>query len=52
MDEVQRSLRASPEAVPGAAGGEALVRNLPKDSDTLAFWLLVADRLARQEPCR
>ena len=50
MDEIQRSLRARLEAVPGAAARAAFFRNLPKDPDALSFWLLIAVRLSRQEP--
>ena len=49
MDEIQRSLRASLEADPGAAAREAFFRNLPKDPDALSFWLLIAVRLSQQE---
>ena len=49
MDEIQRSLRASLEAGPGAAAREAFFRNLPKDPDALSFWLLIAVRLSREE---
>ena len=50
MDEIQRSLRASLEAGPGAAAREVFFRNLPKDPDALSFWLWIAVRLSQQEP--
>ena len=50
MDEIQRSLRASIEAGPGAAAREEFFLNLPKDPDALSFWLLIAVRLSQQEP--
>lgn len=50
MDEIQRCLRASLEAGPGAAAREAFFRNLPKDREALSFWLLIAVRLSHQEP--
>ena len=50
MDEIQRSLRASLEAGPGAAAREVFFWNLPKDPDALSFWLLIAVRLSQQEP--
>ena len=50
VDKIQRSLRASIEADPGAAAREAFFRNLPKDPDALSFWLLVAVRLSQEEP--
>ena len=49
MDEIQRSLRASLEAGPGEVARGAFFRNLPKDPDALAFWLLIAVRLSQQE---
>ncbi|MCZ0954024.1 MAG: hypothetical protein OXJ56_15755 [Rhodospirillaceae bacterium] len=49
MDEIQRSLRASLEAGPGAAARDAFFRNLPKDPEALSFWLLIAVRLSQRE---
>ena len=50
MDEIQRSLRASLEADPGAAARVEFFRNLPKDPEALSFWLSIAVRVTQQSP--
>ena len=47
MDEIQRSLRASLEAGPGAAAREEFFRNLPKDPDALSFRCRMGIKRAR-----
>lgn len=49
MDEIQRSLRASPNADPGAVAREAFFVDLPKDPDASSFWISIANLLSGED---
>ncbi len=49
MDEIQRSLRASLNADPGAVAREAFFEDLPKDPDALSFWISIAIGLSEED---
>ena len=49
MDEIQRSLRASLNADPGAVAREAFFEDLPKDPDALSFWISIAIALSEED---